>query len=92
MCTLDHVCFPAGVNGIMFHRRQFVICQTDVAFWHVASAGAQKELLSVYFTGNLFQHQGVYQSVLTLFPMSGMTVSMEPEVIGKRQRLTCLYA
>lgn len=71
----------------MFRRRQFVICQTDVAFWHVANVGTQKEVLSVYFTGNLFQHQGVYQSVLTLFPMSGMTVSMEPEVIGERRRL-----
>uniref|UniRef100_H3DHA1 Coagulation factor VIII, procoagulant component n=1 Tax=Tetraodon nigroviridis TaxID=99883 RepID=H3DHA1_TETNG len=70
-------------NNIMFRKRQFVICQTDVAYWHVASAGAQKEFLSVYFTGNLFQHQGVYQSVLTLFPMSGMTVSMEPEVVGE---------
>lgn len=71
----------------MFRRRQFVICQTDVAFWHVANVGTQNEVLSVYFTGNLFQHQGVYQSVLTLFPMSGMTVSMEPEVIGERRRL-----
>lgn len=88
ICTPAYVSFPPGVNGFMFRRRQFVICKTDVAFWHIASVGAQKDFLSVYFTGNLFQHQGVYRSVLTLFPMSGMTVSMEPEVIGKRQRLT----
>lgn len=69
----------------MFRQRQFVICKTDVAFWHVTSVGTQKDFLSVYFTGNLFQHQGLYQSVLTLFPMSGLTVSMEPEVLGKRE-------
>lgn len=72
----------------MFRKRQFAICKTDVAFWHVASVGTQKDFLSVYFTGNLFHHQGLYQSVLTLFPMSGITVSMEPEVIGKTQFYT----
>lgn len=77
-----------AVNGVMFRRRQFVICKTDVAFWHVASVGTPTEFLSVYFTGNLFQHQGLYQSVLTLFPMSGLTVSMEPEVVGKKESLS----
>lgn len=80
---------PPAVNGIMFRKRQFVICKTDVAFWHVASVGTPAEFLSVYFTGNLFQHQGLYQSVLTLFPMSGLTVSMESEVVGKRESLKC---
>lgn len=67
----------------MFSGRQFVICKTNVAFWHVASVGTQSNFLSVYFTGNLFQHQGLYQSVITLFPMTGVTVPMEPEVMGK---------
>ncbi|XP_060935114.1 coagulation factor VIII [Limanda limanda] len=72
-----------SVNGIMFSGRQFVMCQTDVTFWHVASVGTQSDFLSVYFTGNLFQYQGLYQSVLTLFPMTGMTVPMETELIGE---------
>uniref|UniRef100_A0A7N8X3W3 Coagulation factor VIII, procoagulant component n=1 Tax=Mastacembelus armatus TaxID=205130 RepID=A0A7N8X3W3_9TELE len=72
-----------SVNGIMFSGRQFVMCQTDVTFWHVASVGTQSDFLSVYFTGNLFQHQHLYQSVLTLFPMTGMTVPMETELIGE---------
>lgn len=67
----------------MFSGRQFVICKTDVAFWHVASVGTQSNFLSVYVTGNLFQHQGLYHSVLTLFPMTGVTIPMEPEVMGK---------
>lgn len=78
---------PPGVNGIMFSGRQFVICKTEVAFWHVASVGTQSDFLSVYFTGNLFQYQGLYQSVLTLFPMTGMTVPMEPEVMGESELL-----
>uniref|UniRef100_A0A8D3DD54 Coagulation factor VIII, procoagulant component n=1 Tax=Scophthalmus maximus TaxID=52904 RepID=A0A8D3DD54_SCOMX len=72
-----------SVNGIMFSGRQFVMCQTDVTFWHVVSVGTQSDFLSVYFTGNLFQYQGLYQSVLTLFPMTGMTVPMETELTGK---------
>ncbi|XP_071314337.1 coagulation factor VIII [Trachinotus anak] len=72
-----------SVNGIMFSGRQFVMCQTDVTFWHVASVGTQSDFLSVYFTGNLFEYQGLYQSVLTLFPMTGMTISMETELTGE---------
>lgn len=71
----------------MFSGRQFVMCKTDVTFWHVASVGTQSDFLSVYFTGNLFQYQGLYQSVLTLFPMTGMTVPMETELMGKPEVL-----
>lgn len=59
------------------------MCQTDVTFWHVASVGTQSDFLSVYFTGNMFQYQGLYQSVLTLFPMTAITLPMETDLIGK---------
>ncbi|KAM4555108.1 coagulation factor VIII [Odontesthes bonariensis] len=72
-----------SINGIMFSGRQFVMCQTDVSFWHVANVGTQSDFLSVYFTGNLFQYQDLYQSVLTLFPMTAITVPMETELIGE---------
>ncbi|XP_039975064.1 coagulation factor VIII [Xiphias gladius] len=72
-----------SVNGIMFSGRRFVMCKTDVTFWHVASVGTQSDFLSVYFTGNMFQYQGLYQSVLTLFPMTGMTIPMETELAGE---------
>uniref|UniRef100_A0A672J286 Coagulation factor VIII, procoagulant component n=1 Tax=Salarias fasciatus TaxID=181472 RepID=A0A672J286_SALFA len=72
-----------SVNGIMFSRRQFVMCKSDVLFWHVVSVGTQSDFLSVYFPGNLFQYDGLYRSVLTLFPMTGVTVPMEMELIGE---------
>ncbi|XP_054452994.1 coagulation factor VIII [Anoplopoma fimbria] len=72
-----------SINGAIFAGRQFVLSQTDVAFWHVANVGSQSDFLSVYFTGNLFQYQGLYQSVLTLFPMTGITVPMEAELMGE---------
>ncbi|KAM9795311.1 coagulation factor VIII [Neosynchiropus ocellatus] len=72
-----------SINGLMFRGRGFVMCSTDVAFWHVASVGTQSDFLSVYFTGNLFLNQGLYHSVLTLFPMTGMTIAMEMELTGE---------
>ncbi|XP_056130919.1 coagulation factor VIII isoform X3 [Lampris incognitus] len=72
-----------SVNGIMFSRRQFVMCQSDVTFWHVANVGTQSHFLSIYFTGNPFKYHNVYQSVLTLFPMTSETVPMEAELIGE---------
>ncbi|XP_069550600.1 coagulation factor VIII [Brachyistius frenatus] len=72
-----------SVNGIMFSKRQFVMCQTDIPYWHVAHVGTKSDFLSVYFTGNLFEHEGVYQSVLTLFPMTAVTLPMETELIGE---------
>uniref|UniRef100_A0A3Q2Q8N4 Coagulation factor VIII-like n=1 Tax=Fundulus heteroclitus TaxID=8078 RepID=A0A3Q2Q8N4_FUNHE len=72
-----------SINGAMFSRRQFAVCPTDVPFWHVAHVGTRSEFLSVYFTGNLFQYQGLYQSVLTLFPMTALIVPMETEVTGE---------
>ncbi|XP_047441912.1 coagulation factor VIII [Mugil cephalus] len=72
-----------SINGIMFSKRQFVMCQTDVTFWHVANVGTRSDFLSVYFTGNLFEYEGLHQSVLTLFPMTGVTVPMEAELIGE---------
>ncbi|KAM9740952.1 coagulation factor VIII [Menidia menidia] len=72
-----------SINGIMFSGRQFVMCQTDVPFWHVANVGTQSDFLSVYFTGNLFQYQDLHQSVLTLFPMTAVTVPMETELLGE---------
>ncbi|XP_068451535.1 coagulation factor VIII [Clinocottus analis] len=72
-----------SINGKMFAGRQFVATQSDVAFWHVANVGTQSNFLSVYFTGNLFQYRGLYQSVLTLFPMTGIRVPMETEQLGE---------
>uniref|UniRef100_A0A6Q2XRP7 F5/8 type C domain-containing protein n=1 Tax=Esox lucius TaxID=8010 RepID=A0A6Q2XRP7_ESOLU len=71
-----------NVNGIMFNNRKFEVCKDDVTFWHLANVGTQSNFLSVYFTGNSFRRDNVYESVLTLFPMSGETVTMETEIIG----------
>uniref|UniRef100_A0A8C7M2L6 Coagulation factor VIII, procoagulant component n=1 Tax=Oncorhynchus mykiss TaxID=8022 RepID=A0A8C7M2L6_ONCMY len=72
-----------NVNGIMFNGQMIQLCKDDVTFWHLANVGTQSDFLSVYFTGNPFMRDNVYESVLTLFPMSGETVTMETELIGE---------
>ncbi|XP_042625807.1 coagulation factor VIII-like [Cyprinus carpio] len=71
------------VNGFMFNHLQFRLCVGDVILWHVASIGIQNNFLSVYFTGNMFERDKAYGTVLTLFPMSGDTVTTEVEMLGE---------
>ncbi|KAG1934570.1 coagulation factor VIII [Pimephales promelas] len=71
------------VNGFMFNHLQFNMCVGDVILWHVASVGMQSNFLSVYFTGNTFEKDKTYGTVLTLFPMTGDTVTTEAEMLGE---------
>ncbi|XDV37758.1 hypothetical protein PO909_007314 [Leuciscus waleckii] len=71
------------VNGFMFDHLQFKMCVGDVILWHVASVGMQSNFLSVYFTGNTFEKDKTYGTVLTLFPMTGDTVTTEVEMLGE---------
>uniref|UniRef100_A0AAR2JEJ0 Coagulation factor VIII, procoagulant component n=1 Tax=Pygocentrus nattereri TaxID=42514 RepID=A0AAR2JEJ0_PYGNA len=62
-------------------------CAGEVMLWHVASVGMDTGFLSVYFTGNPFEKDRTYGTVLTLFPMTGDTVTIEMETEGKGQKL-----
>uniref|UniRef100_A0AAY4CL10 F5/8 type C domain-containing protein n=1 Tax=Denticeps clupeoides TaxID=299321 RepID=A0AAY4CL10_9TELE len=72
-----------SVNGLMFSNLKFEACTGEVIFWHLATVGAESRFLSVYFTGNPFERDKVYDTVLTLFPMTGETVATEMETIGE---------
>ncbi|KAJ8246909.1 hypothetical protein GJAV_G00256690 [Gymnothorax javanicus] len=71
-----------NVNGYMYNNLRFKACLDDVIFWHVVNVGAQSNFLSIYFTGNIFERDKVHETVLTLFPMTGETISMEMETVG----------
>lgn len=71
------------VNGFMFNHLQFKMCVGDVILWHVANVGMRNNFLSVYFTGNTFEKDKTYGTVLTLFPMTGDTVTTEVEMLGE---------
>uniref|UniRef100_A0AAR2KQL0 Coagulation factor VIII, procoagulant component n=1 Tax=Pygocentrus nattereri TaxID=42514 RepID=A0AAR2KQL0_PYGNA len=76
-----------SVNGLINNSLQLKTCAGEVMLWHVASVGMDTGFLSVYFTGNPFEKDRTYGTVLTLFPMTGDTVTIEMETEGKGQKL-----
>nr|XP_028570220.1 coagulation factor VIII isoform X5 [Podarcis muralis] len=71
-----------SINGYVFDNLHFKICQNKVVYWYILSVGSQTEFLSVFFSGNTFQHNTVFEETLTLFPLSGETVFMSMEKPG----------
>uniref|UniRef100_A0A4W3GVH4 ferroxidase n=1 Tax=Callorhinchus milii TaxID=7868 RepID=A0A4W3GVH4_CALMI len=57
-------------------------CLKEDIFWHVI-VGAQNDILSLYFHGQTFKRDGIYEDVLTLFPFSGETIRMDMDNIGQ---------
>ncbi|KFQ02416.1 Coagulation factor VIII, partial [Leptosomus discolor] len=70
------------INGFVFDNLQPKLCLHEVVYWYVLSVGAQTEFLSIFFSGNTFKHNMVFEDVLTLFPFSGETVFMSLEKPG----------
>ncbi|XP_009076813.1 PREDICTED: coagulation factor VIII-like [Acanthisitta chloris] len=70
------------INGFVFHNLQPKLCLHDVVYWYVLSVGAQTDFLSIFFSGNTFKRNMVFEDVLTLFPFSGETVFMSLEKPG----------
>uniref|UniRef100_A0A8D2LED6 Coagulation factor VIII n=1 Tax=Varanus komodoensis TaxID=61221 RepID=A0A8D2LED6_VARKO len=71
-----------SINGYVFDNLHLQLCQNKVVYWYVLSVGAQTEILSVFFSGNTFNHNAVFEEILTLFPLSGETVFMSMENPG----------
>uniref|UniRef100_A0A8C5X6J4 Coagulation factor VIII n=1 Tax=Malurus cyaneus samueli TaxID=2593467 RepID=A0A8C5X6J4_9PASS len=67
------------INGFVFDNLQPKLCLNDVVYWYVLSVGAQTDFLSIFFSGNTFKHNMIFEDVLTLFPFSGETVIMSLE-------------
>ncbi|KAJ7412582.1 hypothetical protein WISP_95318 [Willisornis vidua] len=70
------------INGFVFDNLQTKLCLHDVVYWYVLSVGAQTDFLSIFFSGNTFKRNMVFEDVLTLFPFSGETVFMSLEKPG----------
>ncbi|XP_043928298.1 coagulation factor V isoform X2 [Protopterus annectens] len=72
------------INGFVYESIPFLgFCRDNVVFWHISSIGAMDDTLAVHFNGHTFEHKKKNEDVLTLFPMSGETVSMEMDNVGE---------
>uniref|UniRef100_A0A8C0H473 Coagulation factor VIII n=1 Tax=Chelonoidis abingdonii TaxID=106734 RepID=A0A8C0H473_CHEAB len=70
-----------SINGYVFDNLHLKLCLHQVVYWYVLSVGAQTDFLSVFFSGNTFKHNMVFKDTLTLFPLSGETITMPTEVL-----------
>ncbi|XP_075017909.1 coagulation factor VIII isoform X2 [Calonectris borealis] len=70
------------INGFVFDNLKPKLCLHEVVYWYVLSVGAQTDFLSIFFSGNTFKRNMVFEDVLTLFPFSGETVFMSLEKPG----------
>lgn len=80
------LCAPSyfvGINGFVFENvPKLNFCLNEVIYWHVI-LGAQEKFLSIYFHGQTFKNDEVYEDVLTLFPLSSETIRMDMDNIGE---------
>uniref|UniRef100_A0A8B9QA12 Plastocyanin-like domain-containing protein n=1 Tax=Apteryx owenii TaxID=8824 RepID=A0A8B9QA12_APTOW len=79
---ISNVMHSESINGFVFDNLQLNLCLNEVVYWYVLSVGAQTDFLSVFFMGNTFKRNTVFEDVLTLFPFSGETVFMSLEKPG----------
>uniref|UniRef100_A0A6I8P7S7 Coagulation factor V n=1 Tax=Ornithorhynchus anatinus TaxID=9258 RepID=A0A6I8P7S7_ORNAN len=57
-------------------------CFDDVVQWNFCSIGSQNTIVSIHFTGHSFWYEGRPEDVLTLFPMSGKSVTVPMDNVG----------
>ncbi|XP_032771504.1 coagulation factor V isoform X2 [Rattus rattus] len=57
-------------------------CFDDAVQWHFCSVGTHDDILTVHFTGHSFIYGRRHEDTLTLFPMSGESVTVVMDNIG----------
>ncbi|XP_036611939.1 coagulation factor V isoform X2 [Trichosurus vulpecula] len=57
-------------------------CHEDTVQWHFCSVGIQNEILTLHLTGHSFVYGKRHEDVLTLFPMSGESVTVTMDNVG----------
>ncbi|XP_041663458.1 coagulation factor V [Cheilinus undulatus] len=71
------------VNGYMFESGPLLgFCNGEVATWHVSSVGAQDYIQTATFYGHPFELNERKEDYLSLYPMTGETITMNMDNIG----------
>uniref|UniRef100_A0A8B9SSC2 Coagulation factor V n=1 Tax=Anas platyrhynchos TaxID=8839 RepID=A0A8B9SSC2_ANAPL len=82
------------INGYVSDSSEILgFCQDNVVQWHFSSVGTHDDIVSVRLSGHAFLYKGKYEDVLNIFPMSGESVTVEMDNVGKWQDCSvCLTA
>ncbi|XP_008326094.1 coagulation factor V isoform X2 [Cynoglossus semilaevis] len=71
------------INGYTFESGPALgFCNGEVATWHVSSIGAQDYIQTATFYGHPFELNERTEDFLSLYPMTGETISMNMDNIG----------
>ncbi|CAN9498549.1 unnamed protein product [Ophioblennius macclurei] len=71
------------INGYSFETGPLLgFCHGEVATWHVSSIGAQDYIQTATFYGHPFELNKLSEDILSLYPMTGETITMDMENIG----------
>ncbi|XP_040003907.1 coagulation factor V isoform X2 [Xiphias gladius] len=71
------------INGYMFESGTVLgFCNDEIVTWHVSSAGAQDYIQTATFYGHTFELNERTEDFLSLYPMTGETITMNMDNIG----------
>ncbi|XP_053482810.1 coagulation factor V isoform X2 [Ictalurus furcatus] len=71
------------INGYVYESGQVLgFCNGEIATWHVSSVGEQDDIQTATFYGHTFELNNKEEDILSLFPMTGETISMNMANIG----------
>uniref|UniRef100_A0A3B3DA01 ferroxidase n=1 Tax=Oryzias melastigma TaxID=30732 RepID=A0A3B3DA01_ORYME len=71
------------INGYAFESGPVLgFCNGEVTTWHVSSIGAQNHIQTATFYGHPFELNGRTEDFLSLYPMTGETISMNMDNVG----------
>ncbi|XP_042350292.1 coagulation factor V [Plectropomus leopardus] len=71
------------INGYVFESGPLLgFCNGEVATWHMSSIGAQDYIQTATFYGHTFELNGRTEDFLSLYPMTGETITMNMDNIG----------
>uniref|UniRef100_A0A4W5KFQ9 ferroxidase n=1 Tax=Hucho hucho TaxID=62062 RepID=A0A4W5KFQ9_9TELE len=71
------------INGYVFESGQLLgFCNGEIVTWHVSSVGVQDYIQTATFYGHTFDLNDRTEDILSLFPMTGETITMNMDNIG----------
>lgn len=74
----------SAINGYVFETGPLLgFCNGEVATWHVSSVGAQDYIQTATFYGHKFKLNDQIEDFLSLYPMTGETITMDMDNIGQ---------
>uniref|UniRef100_A0A8C9V1W0 ferroxidase n=1 Tax=Scleropages formosus TaxID=113540 RepID=A0A8C9V1W0_SCLFO len=73
-----------SINGYVYDSGQnLMFCNGEIVTWHMSSVGAQDNIQTVTFYGHSFELNERVEDVLSLFPMTGETITMSMDNLGE---------